>query len=55
MKLADSLVFRSASTRDVFLAIGHFANINVVFDPQFRDSTVTIDLRNTRSKMRCSR
>jgi general secretion pathway protein D len=47
LKLADSLVFRNASARDVFLAIGHFANVNVVFDPQFRDATVTVDLRNS--------
>jgi general secretion pathway protein D len=47
VKLADSLVFRSASARDIFTAIGHFANINVVFDPGFRDSTLSIDLRNS--------
>ena len=41
VKLADSLVFRNASVRDIFTAIGHFADINVVFDPQFRDATVT--------------
>jgi general secretion pathway protein D len=47
VKLADSLVFRNANTRDVFMAIGHFGGINVVFDPQFRDQPITIDLRNT--------
>jgi general secretion pathway protein D len=47
VKLADSLVFRNASTRDVFTAIGHFGGINVVFDPQFRDQPITIDLRNS--------
>ena len=47
VKLADSLVFRNASTRDVFTAIGHFGGINVVFDPQFRDQSITIDLRNS--------
>ena len=45
--LADSLVFRNASVRDILTAIGHFADINVVFDPQFRDQTVTVDLRKT--------
>jgi general secretion pathway protein D len=45
--LADSLVFRSASTRDILTAIGHFAGVNVVFDPQFRDQTLTVDLRNS--------
>jgi general secretion pathway protein D len=47
VKLADSLVFRNANTRDVFTAIGHFGGINVVFDPQFRDQPITIDLRNS--------
>ena len=45
--LADSLVFRNASVRDILTAIGHFADINVIFDPQFRDQTVTVDLRKT--------
>ncbi len=47
MKLADSLVFKNASVRDILSAIGHFAAINVVFDPQFRDQTLTVDLRNS--------
>ena len=45
--LADSLVFRNASVRDILTAIGHFADINVIFDPQFRDQNVTVDLRKT--------
>ncbi len=36
--LPDSLIFRDASARDVFTAIGKFANLSVVFDPAFRDS-----------------
>ena len=47
MKLADSLVFRNASARDIFTALGHFADLSIVFDPQFRDSTLSIDLRNS--------
>jgi general secretion pathway protein D len=47
VKLPDSLTFRDAPSRDVYTAIARFANINVVFDPQFRDQPVTIDLRNT--------
>jgi general secretion pathway protein D len=43
--LADSLTFRNAGARDILTAIGHFADINVVFDPQFRDQTLTVDLR----------
>jgi general secretion pathway protein D len=46
-KLADSLVFRAASVRDIFTAVGHFAGVSVVFDPQFRDATLSIDLRNS--------
>ena len=43
--LPDSLVFREAGARDVFTAIGKFANLSVVFDPAFRDTPVSIDLR----------
>jgi general secretion pathway protein D len=43
--LPDSLVFREASSRDVFTAIGKFADISIAFDPTFRDQPVTIDLR----------
>ena len=43
--LPDSLVFREASTRDVFSALGQFADVNVVFDPAFVDDTISIDLR----------
>jgi general secretion pathway protein D len=42
-----SLVFRNASSRDVFLALARFADINVVFDPSFRDIPISLDLRNT--------
>ncbi len=47
-RLPASLTFRDASTRDVYTAIARFANLNLVFDPQFRDQPVTIDLRNAR-------
>jgi len=46
-KLPASVTFRDASTRDVYTAIARFANVNVVFDPQFRDAPVTIDLRDS--------
>ncbi|HSK11062.1 MAG TPA: secretin N-terminal domain-containing protein [Vicinamibacterales bacterium] len=46
LKLPASLVFRQASSRDVFTALARFADINVVFDPAFREAPVTIDLRN---------
>jgi len=37
----------NASARDVFTALGRFANVNVIFDPTYRDQPVTIDLRNS--------
>ncbi|MEZ5284022.1 MAG: secretin N-terminal domain-containing protein [Vicinamibacterales bacterium] len=45
--LPDSLVFREASARDVFSAIGKFAGLSITFDPTFRDQTVSIDLRES--------
>jgi general secretion pathway protein D len=47
VKLPDSVVFREASARDVYTALARMAKINLVFDTQFRDQPVTIDLRNT--------
>jgi general secretion pathway protein D len=47
VKLPASLTFRDAPSRDVFTALARFANINVTFDPLFRDQPVTIDLRET--------
>jgi general secretion pathway protein D len=41
-----SLLFRDASSRDVFLAIARFANVSLGFDPAFRAESVTVDLRN---------
>jgi general secretion pathway protein D len=46
VKFPDSLTFREASSRDVYTAMGKLADINIVFDPQFRDQPLTIDLRN---------
>ena len=46
-KLPGSLVFGSGATsRAVFLTLAKFANLNVVFDPAFRDQPISIDLRN---------
>jgi general secretion pathway protein D len=46
IRLPASLVFRDASVRDVFTVIARFANLNIVFDPTFRDDRITIDLSN---------
>ena len=42
-----SLIFRDASSRDVFTAMARFANISVIFDSSFREAPVTVDLRNS--------
>lgn len=44
--LPDSLVFSHASSRAIYSTIGRFANLNVVFDPAFRDVPLSVDLRN---------
>ena len=46
VRLPSSLVFRDASLRDVYTVIARFANLNIVFDPAFRDDRITIDLSN---------
>ena len=46
VRLPASLTFRDASSRDIYTALARLANINVVFDPQFRAQPVTIDFRN---------
>jgi general secretion pathway protein D len=45
-KMPASLIFRDASSRDVFTAMARLANISVIFDSSFRDAPVTVDLRN---------
>ena len=45
--LPDSLVFREAGSRDVLTSLGRFADISIVFDPQFRSVPLSIDLRGT--------
>jgi general secretion pathway protein D len=46
VRLPASLTFRDASSRDIYTALTRLGNVNVVFDPQFRDQAITIDLRN---------
>ena len=48
LALPDTLVFREASSRDVFAAIGKFSNLSVLFDPTFRDQRLSIDLRGAK-------
>jgi general secretion pathway protein D len=44
IRLPD-LVFRNASSQDVITALARMANVNVVFDPAFRASTLSIETR----------
>jgi general secretion pathway protein D len=43
--LPDSMTFSHASSRLVFLALAQWADLNVLFDPAFRDDRITVDLR----------
>jgi general secretion pathway protein D len=47
IRMPDSLTFREANSRDIFTALGKIADVNVIFDPQFRPQAISIDLRNT--------
>jgi general secretion pathway protein D len=38
------LIFRGASLREAYMALGKAAGVNFVFDPQLQDQTVTLDL-----------
>jgi general secretion pathway protein D len=40
------LVFRGASLREAYLALGRAAGINVTFDPSFQDQVVSLDLKD---------
>ena len=46
VKMPASLIFREASSRDAFTSIARFANISIVFDSTFRETSITVDLRN---------
>jgi general secretion pathway protein D len=48
VKLPESLIFRNASSRQVFMALAKYASLNIVFDPGFRgDDLISADLRNS--------
>jgi general secretion pathway protein D len=47
VKLPGSLTFGTGATaRAVFLTVGRFANLNMIFDSAFRDQPLSLDLRN---------
>jgi general secretion pathway protein D len=41
------LAFRNASLREAYLALGRVTAINFVFDPEFRDQQISLDLKDT--------
>ena len=43
----DTLVFRNASSRDIFTALARFAGLSLIFDPAFESTRLTIDLHHT--------
>jgi general secretion pathway protein D len=45
IRMPGSVTFRDASSRDIYSALAKFANVNIVFDPQFREQPLTVDLR----------
>jgi len=46
VKMPAALTFRDASSRDIFTAIARLGGISLIFDGAFRESPVTVDLRN---------
>ena len=42
------LSFHGASLRDTYLALGRAVGVNFIFDPQFQDTQVNLDLRSVR-------
>jgi general secretion pathway protein D len=46
VKMPAALTFRDASSRDIFTAIARLGGISLIFDSAFRESPVTVDLRN---------
>src|SRR5215472_8807141 len=46
VRMPASLTFRDAGSRDVFTTIARFGGIGVVFDTQFRNEPVSVELRN---------
>jgi general secretion pathway protein D len=44
--LPDSFTFRNASNQDVLRAIAQMTNVNLIFDPAFRPTPISIDLKS---------
>src|SRR5262245_11355831 len=46
VKMPASLIFRDASSRDIYTAIARLANISIIFDSAFRETPISVDLRD---------
>ena len=46
-RLPESMTFSNAGSRIVFTAIAKWADVNLTFDPAFREERISADLRNT--------
>ena len=44
--LPDSFTFRNASSQDVLRALAQMANVTLIFDPAFRPTPISIDLKS---------
>jgi general secretion pathway protein D len=46
VKMPESMTFSNASSRMVFTALAKWAEMNITFDPAFREERINADLRN---------
>jgi general secretion pathway protein D len=46
VKMPATLTFRDAPSREVFTGIARLSNISLIFDAAFRDTPLSVDLRN---------
>ncbi len=46
VKMPPSMVFRDAGVREVLITMARLANLNVIFDPGFRDAPISIEVRD---------
>src|SRR5215471_2532765 len=47
VKMPATLTFRDAPSREVFTGIARLSNISLIFDAAFRDTPISVDLRNS--------
>jgi general secretion pathway protein D len=47
VEMPPSMVFRDAGVREVLITMARLGNLNLIFDPAFRDAPITIEVRDT--------